>query len=176
MFFWLRKISFLSKYRLVSIKDINLKYRLGTPKNFVHLYGELHGVYNEAFLNEADYGEIAIEDLYTFNQSVLLFNGNNIETCLDRIGEEGAYLSLSPLIIDQSVFSEKNTQTPEIYYFIGYDSRKYKFAQFKNELPFKSNKKITSNKYLEVKSTNINEPMLDELFEQMEQIFKPYLT
>ncbi|MEO1713377.1 MAG: hypothetical protein AAFU60_08590, partial [Bacteroidota bacterium] len=36
--FWLINISFLAKYRLVSIKDIDLKYRLGTEKNFVHYY------------------------------------------------------------------------------------------------------------------------------------------
>ncbi len=172
--FWLRKISFLARYRLVSIKDINLKYRLGTTRNFVHIYGELHGLYNEAMLNESDYGEMAIEDLYTFNQSVLLFNGSNVEACLEDIGNEDTYISLSPLIIDQSVFSDKPTQTPEIYYLTGYSSRKYQFAQYKNELPIGEQKELTSNKTIQVKATNIKQPKFDELFEQMEQIFKPF--
>ncbi|MBK6390295.1 MAG: hypothetical protein IPF70_06895, partial [Saprospiraceae bacterium] len=38
--FWLRSISFIANYSLVSIKDISLDYRLGTSKNFVHLFGE----------------------------------------------------------------------------------------------------------------------------------------
>ncbi|MCK6695753.1 MAG: hypothetical protein L6Q97_27070, partial [Thermoanaerobaculia bacterium] len=44
---WLRRITFLAKYRLVSIKEISLNYRLGSRQQFVHLYGELHGVYNQ---------------------------------------------------------------------------------------------------------------------------------
>ncbi len=61
--YWLRNISFLANYRLVSIKEINLNYRLGTAKNFVHLYGELHSMYNEAGSSDGDYKSKSIERL-----------------------------------------------------------------------------------------------------------------
>jgi hypothetical protein len=175
--YWLRRISFLARYRLVSIKEINLSYRMGGTKRFLHLYGELHGMYSEAFTETAsdeDYNARAIEDVFTYNQSVLLFKGRNVEASFDNIKDPSSYLSLSPLIIDQSVFSEKPTQTPEIYYYIGkgMSPGQYGFAQYKNELPLRGNEKITSNKELYIKVQNIHRPKLDELFEQLEKAFQ----
>jgi hypothetical protein len=174
--YWLRKLSFVCKYRLVSIKDINLNYRMGSPKSFVHVYGELHGMYNEAFSAGEDYSAIAINDVFTYNQSVLLFRGNNVAAGLDNIRVPGSYLSLSPLVIDQSVFAEKSTQTPEIYYYTGHDivSRQYSFAQYKNELPVGDTEKLSSNKEIKVKEQNIQQPKLDELFEQLNKVFEPF--
>lgn len=173
--YWLRKISFLAKYRLVSIKEISLDYRLGTTQRFVHLYGELHGVYNQAFSDGEDYNFMSIEGVFTYSHSVLLFKGNEIQTCLQNIGDPGAYLSLSPLVIDQSVFSAKNTDTPEIYYFAGCtsDGRQYKYAQYKNELPL-NGRALPSNKVLRVRAENIQQPKLNELYEQLETVFGPF--
>lgn len=173
--FWLRKICFISKYRLVSIKDINLNYRMGTTKSFVHVYGELHGMYSEAMSSDLDYNEKAIEGVFTYNQSVLLFRGSNVASCLDTIRDQRTYLSLSPLIIDQSVFAEKTTQTPEIYYYIGQQQAptQYSFAQYKNELPL-DGEKLSSNRELKVKEQNNHQPKLDELFEQLNQVFEPF--
>jgi hypothetical protein len=175
--YWLRKLAFLAKYRLVSIKDISLNYRLGTAKNFVHLYGELHGMYAEAMSEGEDYSAHSIEGVFTYNQSVLLFKGSNMANCLDNINDPASYISLSPLVVDQSVFAEKTTQTPEIYYYTGQISggRQYLFAQYKNELVF-GGRSIQSNKELMVKAQNIQQPRLDELFEQLEQVFKPFKT
>lgn len=174
--FWLRNISFLAKYRLVSIKDISLNYRVGTPKNFVHLFGELHGVYSEAYSTGEDYNAFAIEGEFTYNQSVLLFKGSNVEASLNNIRDASSYLSLSPLIIDQSVFAEKSTQTPEIYYYTGQGDRRFTFAQYKNELTLGTHLHLSSNKSLEVKRQNTRQPKLDELFDQLENVFKPFKT
>ena len=171
--YWLRHLSFLAKYRLVSIKDINLKYRLGTGKYFVHQYGELHGMYTEEGYEYPDY---SVENLFTYNQSVLLFRGSNVKDCLDHIEDESTYISLSPLVIDQSVFANKATQTPEIYYFTGYHQRQYHFAQYKNELAFGGRADIPSNKHLRIKATNVGYAKYDELFEQLEQVCKPFKT
>ncbi len=171
--FWLRHISFLAKYRLVSIKDIHLKYRLGTAKHFVHQYGELHGIYTT---EDYEYPEYSIENLFTYNQSVLLFKGSNVKDCLDHIGDESTYISLSPLVIDQSVFANKETQTPEIYTYTGCSLRQYHFAQYKNELAFGERTDIPSNKQIRIKAANISQPKYDELFEQMERVFKPFKT
>lgn len=173
--YWLRNLAFLAKYRLVSIKDINLSYRLGTSKNFVHRYGELHGMYADALLEVEDYPSKSIRDFYTYNQSILLLKGSNVATCLDDIHDPSTYLSLSPLVIDQSVFAEKMTQTPEIFFFIGQsaDRRQYHFAEFKNEIPLKE-RSISSNKTIQVKAQNNQMPRLDELFEQLDQLFKPF--
>ncbi len=170
--FWLRQIAFLAKYRLVSIKDINLNYRVGTPKNFVHLYGELHGIYDTMNADE-DYNAYSIEEFYTYNHSVLLFKGRTVEGCLEKI-EHAPPLSLSPLIIDQSVYADKLTQTPEIYYYTGREHRQYNFAQYKNELVYNGQNSSSSNKELTIKRQNIKLPKLDELFNQMEQIFSPF--
>lgn len=174
--YWLRRISFVAEYRLVSIKDINLKYQLGTSKNFVHLYGELHGMYSESMSTDEDYNFLSIQDAFTFNQSILLFKGNDVTSCLKNIQDTNSYLSLSPLIIDQSVYSEKQTQTPEIYYFIGLEKRQYNFAQYKNELKYESTQKLTSNKFIKIKRQNIKQPKFDELFYQLELVFTPIKT
>lgn len=173
---WLRKISFLAQYRLISIKDISLNYRLGTPQNFVHIYGELHGLYNQAYAMGEDYDSKVIEGLYTFNQSVLLFKGNNAAVGLDQIRNPGVYLSLSPFVIDHSVFADQPKQTPEIYYYVGRPkgTRQYSFAHYKNELTYKEALQSSSNKILSVKSENINQPKLNELFEQLENLFAPF--
>ena len=174
--YWLRKISFLCKYRLISIKEINLDYRLGTTKNFVHLYGELHGIYSDGGMSDEDYNTKSIENSFTYNKSILLFRGNDISSGMDRIDDQNAYLSLSPLIIDQSVYAGKPTQTPEIFYYTGYEKakRQYNYSQYKNELAFGGKSEIVSNKSLKVKEQNNNQPRLDELFEQLEDVFNPF--
>ncbi len=172
--YWLRNIAFLAKYRLVSIKDINLNYRLGTAKNFIHLYGELHGMYSELLAEQHDFSSYSIEDFFTYNQSVLLFEGNNIANCLESIADTESYISLSPLIVDLSVYLEKETQTPEIYYFTGQSKRRYAFAQYKNELVYGEMNRKKSNKLLQVKRQNLRQPKLDELHEQLEHVFSPF--
>lgn len=174
--FWLRKIAFLSKYRLASIKDINLNYRLGSGKNFVHSYGELHGIYSEINDEQGDFMTHSIQDFFTYNKSVLLFQGREIASSLNKINEKINYLSLSPLIIDQSVFTEKETQTPEIYYYTGKDKGYYYFAQYKNELIFGKETENSSNKAMKVKTQNSYQPKLDELYKQMEQVLAPFIS
>ena len=173
--FWLRKVSFLARYRLISIKEINLNYRLGTAKNFVHLYGELHGLYSEGGSSDEDYNTKSIENSFTYNKSILLFRGNDVSSGMDKIQDMKEYLSLSPLVIDQSVYAGKPTQTPEIFYYSGYEKakRQYNYSKYKNELAFGGRGDIVSNKYLKVLSQNNNQPRLDELFEQLEELFKP---
>ena len=176
---WLRKLSFLAHYRLVSIKDINLSYRLGTSRKFVHLCGELHGVYDKAVAaagedQEDHYGEMERENEFTYNKSVLLLKGTDARTALNNLEISADYLSLSPLIIDKSVFSEQLTQTPTIFYYTGYDAaaRKYHYAHFENELPLPGQAQLASNKYLQVREQNNSEPHLNDLFLQLEQLFR----
>lgn len=173
--YWLRKIAFLAKYRLASIKDINLNYRLGSAKNFVHIYGELHGWYKKEYHEEFDYIQQSIQDFFTFNKSVLLFKGSDIANSLLNSKDISKYLSLSPLIIDQSVFAKKETQTPEIYYYTGKNNGSLYFDYYKNELVYKKDAKNTlnSNKSIAVKMQNNEQPKLDELFEQFEQVLQP---
>jgi hypothetical protein len=152
--YWLRRLAFLARYRMVSVKEINISYRTGTNKQFVHLYGELHSTYSEA---DVDYNAKAIDNFFTYNQSVLLFKGHDVATCMDSIGNSNTYISLSPLVVDQSVFydKDKQKQTPEIFYYTGYEKakRQFHFAQHKNELEFEG-KPIESNKWLEVRAQN----------------------
>jgi hypothetical protein len=173
--FWLRKLAFLAQYRLVSIKDINLHYRLGTAKNFVHLYGELHGMYGEAVSEGEDYDAHALEDVFTYNQSVLLFRGANMADCFEQIHKPDSHISLSPLVVDQSVFSDRAKQTPEIFYFTGLNGggRMYQFAQYNNELEYEG-QSIPSNQHLAIMAQNNLQPRLDELYAQLVKIFQPF--
>ena len=123
-----------------------------------------------------EYPDYSVENLFTYNQSVLLFRGRNVKDCLEHNEDESTYISLSPLVIDQSVFANKATQTPEIYYFTGYHQRQYHFAQYKNELAFGGRADIPSNKHLRIKATNVGYAKYDELFEQLEQVCKPFKT
>lgn len=174
--YWLRKIAFLAKYRLASIKDINLNYRLGSAKNFVHIYGELHGWYSKVYQDDFDYQQQSITNFFTFNKSVLLFKGSNISTSLENMEAADNFLSLSPLIIDQSVFTQKETQTPEIYYYTHKSKASLHFAYYKNELNYNDEAAIESNKSIEVKMQNNQQPKLDDLFEQFEQVLEPANT
>jgi hypothetical protein len=74
------------------------------------------------------------------------------------------------------VYAGKPTQTPEIFYYTGYHKakRQYGYAQYKNELAFGGKEEIGSNKFLAVLSQNNNQPRLDELFEQLDNVFKPF--
>lgn len=170
--FWLRKLTFIAKYRLVSMKEINIQYRLGSNKEFVHFYGELHGIYEGSTIGGEDYTTFSVKDIFTYNHSVLLFEGTNIDVCLHEIFDKQNYISLSPLIIDQSVFSEKVTQTPEIFNFNGMNGKNYYFMQYKNELPVGEQKTLASNKNLIVKNVNLNQPKLDELFSHLDILLK----
>lgn len=175
LIFWLRKLAFIAKYRLVSMKEINIRYRLGsTTKEFVHFYGELHGIYESTSMGE-DYTTLSVKEVFTYNQSVLLFQGTNINTCLNEMYENQNYISLSPLIIDQSVFSAKNTQTPEVFYFTGKNGRNYHFSQYKNELPTETQKTIASNKYLIIKKESLTQPKFNELFKHLELVLRPLI-
>ena len=95
---------------------------------------------------------------------------------MDNVQTQGSFISLSPFIIDQSVYAGKPTQTPEIYYYAGYDktARQYNYAQYKNELAFGGSGDITSNKSLAVLEQNNNQPPLDDLFEQLEDVLNPF--
>ncbi len=174
--YWLRKLSFLAKYRLISMKDINLSYRLGTAKTFVHLYGELHGMYAEGAMQGEDYTLKAIQDVFTYNQSVLLLKGTKVDDGLANIRDVGSYLSLSPLIIDNSVWADSPKQTPDIYYFIGQGGAgsHYRFAEYKNELSFPGKKESPKTWQLLVREQNNDAPKLDELYEQLNQLLKPW--
>lgn len=172
LIFWLRNIAFLAKYRLASIKDINLNYRLGSAKNFVHIYGELHGMYSTLFGEEGDFITHKVQDFFTYNKSVLLFKGSDIAKCLNNMNDSSNYLSLSPLIIDQSVFAEKETQTPEIYYYTGKEKNGFHFAHYKNELVYKKDEQKNSNKAIKVNVQNNQQPKLDELFVQLEEVLQ----
>lgn len=173
--YWLRSISFLANYSLVSIKDIQLDYRLGTSKNFVHLFGELDGVYQDGKSSDGDYKSKSIKDSFTFSKSILLFRGSNVASSMANLKDPKTTLSLSPLLIDQSVYIDKETQTPEIYYYTGYtkSKRQYHYAQYKNEIPYGKGE-IETNKYLEVTAQNNVQPLLDDLFELLDELFAPF--
>jgi hypothetical protein len=166
----------MARYRLVSIKDINLVYRLGTAKRFIHHYGELHGIY--AAEEGYDYPNYSIKESFTYNQSVLLFSGTSVTDALDSLKDDSGFISLSPLIIDQSVYAEKEAQTPEIYYYTGYSDNptQFQFAHCRNELAYGENKEVRSNKFIRILETNISQPKLDELYQQIENIFEPLKT
>jgi hypothetical protein len=172
---WLRRLSFLAHYRMVSVKEINISYRMGTNKKFAHFYGELHSTYSEM---DVEYSEKRIDNFFTYNQSVLLFKGSDVAICMDSIGKESgdAYISLSPLVIDQSVFydKDKQKQTPEIFYYTGCekDGQQYHFAQHKNELELEG-EPLQSNKWLEVQKQNSKQYRLNELYTHLQLIFSP---
>lgn len=172
--FWLRNIAFLAKYRLVSIKDINLSYRIGSDNTrFRHLFGELHDYFSPG---EAKYRTSLVKGAFTYNQSVLLFKGSDVASCLRNLHESGHYISLSPLLIDQSVLVETPTQTPELFYFTGQPRQagRYGFIYYANELFQPNYDPLLSE--LEIAYQNMNEPKKDDLYEHIETLFEPFKT
>lgn len=167
--YWLRKISFLAKYQLVSVKEINLNYRLGTSRKFLHKLGELHGSYRS--------GDLQVENSFTYNKSILLFKGNDLATSMGNIQDQNSYLSLSPLVIDQSAYGDDSLQTPEIFYYTGYEKpegskRRYGFAKYTNELVLAGIEQIKSNDAFQVFAENNEYEWRNDLFQQLEVVFK----
>ncbi|MBC7875463.1 MAG: hypothetical protein H7Y01_15790, partial [Ferruginibacter sp.] len=178
--YWLRKISFLANYRLVSIKEINLNYRLGSPEHYLHRYGEPHSFYNEGGVSDKS-RSIQIKGSFTYSRSIILFRGNVLAACMKNIQDKTSYLSLSPLVIDKSVYADENTkQTPEIFYYSGYEKkerkseRQYIYTPYQKELPFGTTSEKDKYPPLYVKATNTNQSGLDELFEYLEDVFNPF--
>lgn len=171
---WLSKLAFISQYKMVSIKDIKLDYRLGTDLKFQHTYGELNGVFGATPGVEIKSASISIKGVYTFNQSVLLLKGQNIATSLTKIGEKDSYISLSPLIIDQSVYTEDLKQTPEIYFYTGLDvsNKLYNYSHFRNELPI-GDSEITTNKDIPVRKVN-KQAALNTLYKCLDDLLEPF--
>jgi hypothetical protein len=172
--FWLRNISFLAKYRLVSIKDINLNYRIGAEHTrFRHLFGELHGYFSPG---EATYKANLVKGAFTYNQSVLLFRGSDVATSMRKLNEPGTYLSLSPFLIDQSVLVETPKDTPNLFYFTGQarQSGQYCFAGYLNELHLPNHRPARSE--LKIGFQNDAQPKMDDLYEHIEAIFEPFKT
>ena len=100
---------------------------------------------------------------------------------MKNIQDKTSYISLSPLVIDKSVYTdENNKQTPEIFYYSGYEMKKrksdrqYIYTPYQKELPFGI--ALEKDKYqpLYVKATNTNQSGLDELFEYLEDVFKSF--
>jgi hypothetical protein len=173
--FWLRNTAFLAKYRLVSIKDINLNYRMGaTESHFRHLFGELHGYFSPG---EAAYKASLVKGAFTYNQSVLLFRGSDVGASMRQLNTPGAYLSLSPLLVDQSVLVEIPKNTPELYYFTGQnrDSGTYHFAHNQNELHLPKHPRAAQSA-LHVAYQNDALPKMDDLYEHLELLFEPFKT
>jgi hypothetical protein len=166
---WLSKLTFISEYKMVSIKEINLDYRLGTVPLFRHVFGELNSMYEES----RDM-KVPIVGAYTFNQSILLLKGKNIAQSLELIDKEGTYISLSPLVIDQSIYAGDQKQTPEIYFFSGFDdSRKtYTYSQYRNELPI-SDAEVNTNKYLDIGKSS-KPAALYTLFKCLNDLLEPF--
>ncbi|MBK6390296.1 MAG: hypothetical protein IPF70_06900 [Saprospiraceae bacterium] len=90
-----------------------------------------------------------------------MFKASNVAAGMANLQHPTATLSLSPLLIDQSVYSDKETQTPEIFYYPGYikSKRQYNYAQYKNELAIRGKGEIPSNKYLTISTQNNDQPM-----------------
>jgi len=175
--FWLKNVSFLANYRLVSIKDINLNYRIGSDETYLHRYAELHSVYDKS--NVADRTRsIQVKGSFTYSKSILLFKGNVLAACLRNIEDKDSYVSLSPLLIDKSVYDDENKkQTPEIFNYAGYqkEGRQYSYSPYNKELSVGPEEE-NNGKYptLYVKSTNTDLSGLDDLFEQLEDTFNPF--
>ena len=102
-----------------------------------------------------------------------MLEGHDLEQCLKNARHRTSFLSLSPLIIDRSVFAKNPKQTPEVYFFAGKVQENYAFEYFKNELYFKNGDPPEANQTLRVESLNEKEPPLDELFEQIQQLLEP---
>lgn len=174
--FWLKNLSFLANYRLVSIKDINLNYRIGSDETYLHRYGELYGIYNDGRVADIT-KSIQVKGSFTYSKSILLFKGNVLASCLRNIDDKTAYISLTPLLLDKSVYDDEDKkQTPEVYYFTGYQKgkRQYNYSPFNKELDLDKENDNTLYPTLEVKSTNTDLAGLDDLFEQLEEMLNPF--
>ena len=185
--YWLRNISFLAHYRLVSVKDINLNYRLGTGQSFDHIFGELHGIYGSNFgmdtLRQEDVKSIIVDKYFTYNHSILLMAGKDVDASMQNIDDPSTYLSLSPLLIDKGVY-DTNKMTPELYFYLGQSKggAEYHYSKFDNDLPlariFKNTDvpKVPTYQTLSVSYENQEKPRFNELYEQLTTIFEPFYS
>ncbi len=173
LIYWLESIAFLAQYRLVSIKDIYLNYNMGTARNFIHSFGELHNIYKKIANQDTDLKQKAIQDVYTYSNSVLFFRGNNIDSCLEKLNEENSYISLSPLIIDKSVWAKNEKQTPDVYYYSGKNKKEYVFANYANEFIKDNQTEPKSNQKINIGKQDQEKLNSKKLYKQIELILQP---
>ena len=97
----LTSVSFLVKYPLVTIHDIDVqKYRHNQAARFEHLVIHLKNILGGYFERKLP------RDEYMDNRSIILYNENKDE-----------YLSLTPFIIDKNAFEKKEGELTDPYFY-----------------------------------------------------------
>ena len=170
--YWLMELSFLGQYKLVSIKEIELKYKQGQEEQFIHHFGVLHGRYLEE-VNKGSidkYSQLQIKKHFTFNKSILLFNQKSNQGILSNLDHPDRYLSLSPVVIDLSVYSDKAKQTPEIFYYSGKKNKRFNYAKYNNELITNDKENSRKNHFQIVSKTNNGYTLLNDLHDELKNI------
>ena len=100
------KLSFLAKYTLATIKNIDvLKYRHRPEAQFKHIIVKLIDL-----LGGSEEEEVILKR-YMDARSVLL---------LKQINGEMKHLTISPFIIDENAFQEKQTEISKVHFFSHY--------------------------------------------------------
>ena len=155
------QFSFLAKYRLLTVTDIEIHHLRFQPTKFEHFYGELHGIYQsfEGFVG----GKM---DDYSYSHSVLLVRKGR-EKELDKPEN---YLVLSPFIFDNNSYiklkiNEYRSLTPNIFQYVWTEegsSKKHIFLDINHD---SLNPK--PDLFKEVLRGNNEQPMLDKVYEQI---------
>lgn len=102
----LRAASFLCNYQVVTVKTISVDFPRRDPKPaFIH---------QKAILKGRDYATIDMAPMRSEN-----VNSNNSVFITRDLESEGLSLNLSPFVIDQNAFKQKQQCLPKIYFFNG---------------------------------------------------------
>ncbi|MCB0845462.1 MAG: CHAT domain-containing protein [Bacteroidetes bacterium] len=135
---FLKKIAFLARYRLITIKDI----QIFKPKHKEALFRVQMGILN-AFDKEFLREKAREQEIYTDSHSVLL---------VKNLREMDEYLNLSPFIIDKNAFSGK--PIPNIYMYQCQRDNQYEYLtvnyNINKESPEVSDKIITDEEVYSV--------------------------
>lgn len=147
--FILSRISFLAKYRLVSVKEIKVFKSKMTKASFHHIFDLLNSSDSDFKANEFD------EATYTDSHSVLL---------LKSIKSIDSYLNLSPLIIDTSTEILDSKEKFDIKKDI------FMFSKFRNDQLMYLGTEVTEK--VDLRSLKNYDTLLME-FKQMVSLISP---
>lgn len=108
----LKRLAFLAKYQLVTIKDIAIFNPKREEPTFAHFLG---------YLNASD------EGLLTQSNRSLSKYANSHSVLLVKTGDMSEFLNLSPFIIDKNAFEKEGDAPPNIYMLSGRRQGQYSY-------------------------------------------------
>jgi len=148
---WLKRLAFLAKYQLITVKDIAIfRPKMETPQ-FAHQMG---------FLNASDSGLLS-----EIQRKLKIFTDSH-SIIIVKSGDMREYLNISPFLVDKNAFRREEDTPPHIYILAYKDDYDYQYL-FVDHSIYESLDKPEDQLNTDCEDT----PLLNDLLERQFEVF-----